>query len=164
MAIARFHRVSPAQYQAGLALHHHHPAAALPLEALPLPCRATPHSAGYDFFSPVDGVIPPGGTLTVPTGIRAAMEPGWVLLIVPRSSLGIRHHLHLPNTLGVIDGDYFHADNEGHLFVPLHNRGDAPFHLAQHMRFCQGIFLPYGLAEEDAPQGARTGGFGSTGE
>jgi len=31
-------------------------------------------------------------------------------------------------------------------------------------RFCQGVFLPYGLAEEDEVAEARTSGFGSTGE
>ena len=29
--------------------------------------------------------------------------------------------------------------------------------------FCQGIFLPYGTAEEDETFARRTGGFGSTG-
>lgn len=164
MAIARFHRVSTSQYREGLAAHHHEVAAALPLEELPLPRRATAHSAGYDFFSPVEAVILPGETVTVPTGLRVEMAPGWVLVIVPRSSLGIRHHLFLPNTMGVIDGDYFQADNEGHLFVPIRNDGHAPFHLEKQMRFCQGIFLPYGVAEEEAPLEERSGGFGSTGK
>ena len=31
-------------------------------------------------------------------------------------------------------------------------------------RFCQGIFLPHGLAEEDAVLTDREGGFGSTGQ
>lgn len=164
MTIARFHHVSPTQYQQGLLAHQHAPGDALPLADLPLPRRATAHSAGYDFTSPVDALIPPGCTVTVPTGIRAEMQPGWVLLIVPRSSLGIRHHLCLPNTMGVIDGDYFHADNEGHIFVPLRNDGEQPFRLEKHMRFCQGIFVPYGAAAEDAPLGERVGGFGSTGK
>ena len=31
-------------------------------------------------------------------------------------------------------------------------------------RFCQGIFLPHGLAEEEAVTASRSGGFGSTGK
>ena len=39
------------------------------------------------------------------TGIRAAIPTGWVGLVVPRSSLGLKGFT-LKNTLGVIDSDY----------------------------------------------------------
>ena len=42
---------------------------------------------------------------------------GLVLLLFPRSSLGFRYRLQLNNTVGVIDSDYFGADNEGHIAV-----------------------------------------------
>ena len=47
--------------------------------------------------------------------------------------------------------------------VKLVNRGDHAVTLARGERFCQGIFLPYGLAEEADVTAARDGGFGSTG-
>ncbi len=39
------------------------------------------------------------------TGIRAAIPTGWVGLVVPRSSLGLKG-FRLKNTLGIIDSDY----------------------------------------------------------
>lgn len=158
MTIARFERVSPSRYLEALegrpGLDH---------AALPLPRRATEGSAGYDFVSPVDVALAPGEAATIPTGIRARMEPGWVLLLFPRSSLGFRHQLRLANTTGIIDSDYYHADNEGHILVRVINGGDHPITISRGERFCQGVFLPYGLAEEQDAPDKRRGGFGSTG-
>ncbi len=156
MTIARFEHVSAAQYGADA------PADAMPVEAIPLPRRATVGSAGYDFVCPADVTLSPGDAVTIPTGIRCEMQPGWVLLIFPRSGLGFKHQLSLANTVGVIDSDYFGAANEGHILVRIVNRGDHAFSIARGERFCQGIFLPHGLAEEEDVQAARQGGFGST--
>lgn len=160
MSIARFARISDAQYQQDAAAY----AVKLPLAELPLPCRATTGSAGYDFVCPVEVTMRPGDTAVIPTGIRCFMEPGWVLLNCPRSSLGRKHGIRLANTVGVIDSDYVHADNEGHILVMLVNGGDHEVTLHPGERFCQGIFLPYGLAEEAEVTGERSGGFGSTGK
>jgi len=158
-AIARFKHVSPAQFARDAAGF----AQAMAVEDIPLPRRATPGSAGYDFACPVAVTLLPGQQAVIPTGIRVVMAPGWVLLNCPRSSLGRRHGLRLANTVGVIDGDYAQAENEGHILVALVNGGDHPVTLAPGERFCQGLLLPIGLAEESAPESARTGGFGSTG-
>ncbi len=157
MSIARFLRVSGAQYAAVS------PAQALPIEEIPLPRRATAGSAGYDFVCPVNIALAPGEAVTIPTGIRCEMQPGWVLMLFPRSGLGFRHQVRLANTVGVIDSDYFHADNEGHILVRLVN-GPTDLHIARGERFCQGVFLPCGLAEEDEVLADRAGGFGSTGQ
>ncbi len=114
-------------------------------DGVALPCRATGGAAGYDFVCPVSCTMQPGETALIPTGIRAEMETGWVLLLFPRSSLGFKHQLTLCNTVGVIDSDYFHAKNEGHIMIKLVNRGDHAVTLARGERFCQGIFLPYGF-------------------
>lgn len=156
MTIARFEHVSAAQYAADA------PANALPVDAVPLPRRATVGSAGYDFVCPVDVTLAPGGAVTIPTGIRCELQPGWVLMLFPRSGLGFRHQLCLANTVGVIDSDYFGAANEGHILVRIVNRGDHTLTLTRGERFCQGIFLPHGLAAEDTVQDERRGGFGST--
>ena len=157
--IASFSRVSPAQYAQDAAAWPD----ALPLADIPLPCRATQGAAGYDFVCPTDFHLLPGETVLLPTGIRAWMEPGWVLMLFPRSSLGFKHRLMLCNTVGVVDSDYFHARNEGHILVKLTNAGDHPVDITRGERFCQGIFLPYGLTREDRADAERTGGFGSTG-
>jgi dUTP pyrophosphatase len=158
MTIARFQHVSAQQYARDVKLP-----SPLPVEEIPLPCRATAGSAGYDFVCPAEVTLAPGEAVTIPTGVRCEMLPGWVLLLFPRSSLGFRHQARLANTVGVIDSDYYHADNEGHIMVRIVNGGDHPFSIARGERFCQGVFLPYGLAEENAPEADRTGGMGSTG-
>lgn len=139
-------------------------AEALPLAEIPLPRRATAGSAGYDFTAPAEAVIPAGGSVLIPTGIRAEMEPGWVLMLFPRSSLGFRYGVRLSNTTGIIDSDYAFAKNEGHIMVKLRNPSENPVTIGRGERFCQGIFLPYGTAEEDGEFALRQGGFGSTGK
>ena len=160
MSIAKFTRVSEAQYAEAMAERE----GFLPLADIPLPKRATRGSAGYDFVSPLEVTIPAGGTALIPTGIRAEMEPGWVLMLFPRSSLGFRHMLRLANTVGVIDSDYAFAKNEGHIMVKLRNPLDTPVTIGRGERFCQGVFLPYGTAEEEEDFAERSGGMGSTGK
>lgn len=159
MSIARFERISDAQW-AKDAAH----LTGLPLSEIPLPCRATAGSAGYDFTCPADITMQPGEMAVVPTGIRCRMDAGWVLINCPRSSLGRKHGIRLANTIGVIDSDYYNADNEGHILVMLVNGGDHTVTIKAGERFCQGVFLPHGVAEEEAVTAERTGGFGSTGK
>ena len=129
-----------------------------------MPKRATAGSAGYDFVSPLDVTVEPDGSALIPTGIRAEMEPGWVLVLFPRSSLGFKYGIRLSNTAGIIDSDYAFAKNEGHIMVKLRNPSDSPVVIGRGERFCQGVFLPFGTAEEDGDFGTREGGFGSTGK
>jgi dUTP pyrophosphatase len=158
MTIAKFLHVSEGQYAAS-ALPD-----ALEISAIPLPARATAGSAGYDFICPADITLQPGEAVTIPTGIRCEMQPGWVLMVFPRSGLGFKHQVRLANTVGVIDSDYFHAANEGHIMVRIVNGGDHAVSIAKGERFCQGVFLPHGLAEENEVLADREGGFGSTGK
>jgi len=131
---------------------------------LKLPKRATVGSAGYDFYTPVDITLKPGETIKIPSGIRCEMNPSWVLMLFPRSGLGFKYRLQLNNTVGIIDSDYYNADNEGHMFVKLTNDGKhgKVMSVKEKDGYAQGIFLPYGLAEEDSVTTKRVGGFGST--
>ena len=133
-------------------------------EDIVLPQRATTGSAGYDFYAPMDIVLKPGEELTVPTGIRAKMQEGWVLMCCPRSGLGFKFRMQLNNTVGIIDGDYYHAKNEGHIMARIFNdsRSDKVIEIKAGQAFVQGIFLPFGITEDDAAEGQREGGFGST--
>ncbi len=160
MTVAKFGHVSAAQWAEAMG---DRAAEAMPLEEIPLPRRATAGSAGYDFVAPAETVIPAGGSALIPTGIRAEMEAGWVLMLFPRSSIGFRHGIRLSNTAGIIDSDYAFAKNEGHIMVKLRNPSENPVVIGQGERFCQGIFLPYGTAEEADGFALRQGGFGSTG-
>lgn len=127
-----------------------------------LPKRATSGSAGYDFYSPKEYALLPGETVKIPTGIRVKIDDGWVLTIFPRSSLGFKYKLRLDNTVGIIDSDYYHAENEGHIFIKLTNCGDKPLTIEKGKAFAQGVFLEYGVTYDDDSDGVRTGGFGST--
>lgn len=92
------------------------------------------------------------------------MENGWVLQLYPRSSLGFRYRMQLNNTVGVIDADYFFADNEGHIFAKITNASldGKTLYLKQGDAFMQGVFLPFGICDDDDASAVRTGGFGST--
>lgn len=133
-------------------------------EDLKLPKRATKGSAGYDFYTPIHILLKPGETLKVPTGIRCEMNSRWVLMIYPRSGLGFKFRLQLNNTVGVIDSDYFYSDNEGHIFIKITNDSneDKTIDVAPGQGFAQGIFMQYGLVEDDDVTEKRNGGFGST--
>ena len=129
-----------------------------------LPKRATTGSAGYDFFSPISFSLKPGETIKIPTGIRCEMENGWVLTLVPRSSLGFKYRLQLNNTVGIIDSDYYFSDNEGHIFIKLTNDSNEnkTVEVKAGEGFAQGIFLPFGCTYDDNVSAKRNGGFGST--
>ena len=131
---------------------------------LKLPKRATAGSAGYDFAAPADIILDAGREALVPTGIRVKIIPGYVLFLLPRSSLGFKYRMQLDNTVGVIDADYYGADNEGHMMCKLINdsREGKTLEIRQGAGMVQGIFLPFGITDDDDAQDIRTGGFGST--
>jgi len=134
------------------------------LAARRLPVRATAGSAGYDFFSPVSFRLMPGESVTVPTGVRCAMRPDYVLVIAPKSGKGSRYRVMLRNTLAFIDSDYYFSDNEGHIILKLinDNYDGLPMDIRAGDSLVQGVFLPYGVTLDDAAEGVRNGGFGST--
>ena len=130
-----------------------------------LPKRATSGSAGYDFYSPSDFELAPSETVKIPTGIRVEIVDGWVLMLYPRSGLGFKYRLQLNNTVGIIDSDYFHSDNEGHIFAKITNDSNEgkTLSLEKGAGFMQGIFVEYGITVDDDVTASRNGGFGSTG-
>jgi len=133
-------------------------------DGVKLPVRATTGSAGYDFYLPFDLELAPGESAKIPTGIRARMEQGWVLLLFPRSGLGFKYRLQLNNTVGVIDSDYYGSDNEGHIFAAITNDTNTGrvLSLKAGDAFMQGVFVPFGITESDCAEARRNGGFGST--
>lgn len=131
---------------------------------LKLPTRKTKGSAGHDFFSPSDFTIRPRDSRMIPTGIRCKIDQGWVLKIYVRSSMGIKHGARLSNTTGIIDSDYYYADNEGHIFVKIENHGSEPLKIKRGESFAQGIFVPFGIADDRMVTRERKGGIGSTGK
>lgn len=150
-------------------------------EEIKLPVRATVGSVGYDFFSPLDIYpIPPLESAMIPTGIKCKLEPGWALIMAPKSGLGLRYRTTLSGTLGIIDSDYYNCeDTEGQIMItisnglypmprmnPITNKPEIPHEqvlmIQAGMAFVQGIILPIGYAEEEEVTATRVGGFGST--
>lgn len=129
-----------------------------------LPKRATKDSAGNDFYSPIEFILRPNETIKIPTGIRVDIDEGWVLKCYPRSGLGFKYRLQLDNIVGIIDGDYFYSDNEGHIFAKLTNCTNErkELNLKKGDAFMQGIFVEYGITYDDDVNIVRNGGMGST--
>lgn len=125
-----------------------------------LPRRATAGSAGYDFFLPLDVLLVPQKSIVIPTGIRAKIADGWVLNLYPRSGLGFKHGFRLENTVGIIDSDYYNADNQGHIMAKVSVSSEVS--LSAGKAFMQGVFLPFGITADDCADGERHGGFGSS--
>lgn len=152
--IAHFYKVSKTQFSLSAKEELY--------EDILLPKRATVGSAGYDFFAPFSFTLSPNESIKIPTGVRVKIENGWVLCIFPRSSLGFKYRLTLNNTVGVIDSDYYFADNEGHIFIKMTNCGNEQLTVEKGKAFAQGIFLPFGITDDDVCENLRHGGLGST--
>ena len=132
-------------------------------DKIKLPERKTSGSAGHDISTPLPISVPVGESLVVPTGLKCRMEEGYVMLIFPRSSLGIWFRMMLTNTVGVIDSDYYGAENEGHILISVTNNGNKTINIPNGARFAQAVFVPYGVAAGSGGAEKRTGGIGSTG-
>ena len=159
--IAKFEWVSPTQFAADYT--DTFGTGAVPAQPA-LPRRATAGSAGYDFYLPCDIRLEPSQSVKIPTGVRVRIEEGWVLKLYPRSGLGFKYRLQLNNTVGIIDSDYYGADNEGHIQIKLTNdsREGKVLELPAGAAFAQGVFVEYGITEDDNVAAERHGGLGST--
>lgn len=132
-----------------------------------LPERKTSKSAGYDFECLEDTYIPPykiGDKPTlVPTGIKCLMEDDEFLMLVNRSSNPKKKNLVIPNSMGIIDADYYNnPENEGEMMFTFYNLSTEPVLIEKGYAIGQGIFMKYGKTADDNSEGRRTGGFGST--
>ncbi len=137
-------------------------------EAAATPARATPGALAYDLATIRDETIAPHGTVVVPTGLQLAEDlpcdatRGLAMLILPRSSLPLKHGLILPNSPGLVDADY-----AGPIGIIVHNLTDEPVRLPAGTRIAQALFVEVRFpviarAANGDPTRTR-GGFGSTG-
>lgn len=100
----------------------------------------------------------------VPTGVKAKLDPGTYLELSVRSSCPLKYWLIMANGVGIIDADYYNnPDNEGHIYFQIINLSPVPIQLKKGDCIGQGIIKPYLTTEDDAANGTRKGGFGSTG-
>lgn len=103
--IAKFEKVSFEQYAKDVGVSENAmDALKKDYEEIQLPTRATKLSAGYDFRIPIPAVIlNDAQPITIATGIRCKMEPGWMLALFPKSGLGFKYGTRLANTIGIVD-------------------------------------------------------------
>lgn len=122
---------------------------------------------GYDFFAIEDIIIPPykigDNPILILTGVKAHLPKNEFLMIVNRSSNPKKKKLVIPNSIGIIDSDYYNnADNEGEIGFLFYNLSDQPIEIKKGEKLGQGIFQKYYLTNNDKSNKIRNGGFGST--
>lgn len=132
-------------------------------ESAILPKRATVHSAGYDFVSPIDVEIKPHESVLIWTNVKAQFESDEVLLLAVTSGMGKRGIM-LANNIGIIDCDYFgNQFNDGNIGFRLYNFLDEPYTILKGDKIGQGIFVKFlKVDDEEKVTEKRKGGFGST--
>ena len=81
-----------------------------------MPERAHVLDAGLDLRTPVDVVIPAGGSAVVDTGVHVAIPMGYVGMLKSKSGLNIKNGI---TSEGVIDAGY-----TGAIVAKLYNNGD----------------------------------------
>jgi len=133
------------------------------LAGVPLPCRQTPGSAGFDLCSAEEAVLPAHGFAAVNTGVAIELPEGTEAQVRPRSGLAARHGIGVLNSPGTIDSDY-----RGQIRVVLFNASDQDYRISRGDRIAQlvfGVLTDVELEETDSlSQTSRgSGGFGHTG-
>lgn len=126
-----------------------------------MPTRSTKHSAGYDFKSPIDFVIPAHGISDfIDTGVTIHLDHDKVLLLFTRSGNGLKKQITLLNNVGVVDSDYF----PNTIGCRFRNDSDEDFYVKAGDKIMQGIIIQYFTVENEGNiTTERTSGFGSTG-
>lgn len=130
-----------------------------------LPKRSTAKSAGYDFIVPEDTVCKSHQITVVKSGVKAYFPDDETLLLFNRSSNPKKKGLIILNGVGVVDSDYAdNVDNEGEIAGLFYNMLDEDVVLKAGEKMMQGVFVQYGITDDDNANGQRNGGFGSTGK
>lgn len=134
-----------------------------------LPKRSTKKSAGYDFINPERVEIPPylygDEPFLVRTGVKVYMQDDEVLKLYNRSSNPKKKKLVIPNSVGIIDADYYgNADNDGEIGFTFYNLSKETVVIEKGEKLGQGVFVKYLVTDDDNAEGERIGGFGSTGK
>lgn len=135
-----------------------------------IPTYGTAGAGAFDLYAAEEMYItkdsPVGANYAVPVPLGVAVEvpTGHVMLIMPRSSVGLRTPLRMANSIGVIDSDY--RGEICALYEVLKKKDYC--HISKGERIAQGFIIPVPKVEfeevnllSDTVRG--TGGFGSTG-
>jgi len=132
--------------------------------SLPLPQYHTEGSVCFDLLARVDMEIAPKSLGLIPTNIIIETPPGYMFMVVPRSSTPKKKGLMIPHGLGIIDQDYSGPKDE--VLFQVYNFTDEVVKIAKGERLAQGGFVRIDKAEfdeVDVVSEKSRGGFGSTG-
>ena len=131
-----------------------------------LPEYKTRYSAGMDIYSANENdiVINPGETAKIETGLHIEIPEGFFVAIYPRSSTGVKRHLMLANSTGIIDSDY-----RGEIKLFFCGFGNEKQTIKSGERLAQMVIQPYEKVEvkkvDELCESERgEGGIGSTGK
>ena len=126
-----------------------------------MPARAHTEDAGLDLHSPVDTIVPAGGSAVIDTGVHVELPAGTAGLLVSKSGLNVRYGL---SSTGLIDAGY-----TGSIVVKLYNHSGVDYYVSRGDKVSQLVIVPVLLPElcevpelSSTPRGS--GGFGSTGK
>ena len=130
---------------------------------VPLPEYKTAGSVAFDLALCEDATVNPGEIQLLPTGLVVCTPPGYMLMVVSRSSTSTRYGLQLSNSVGIIDQDYCGPQDE--IKLQVRNFTDKPVTVPKGIRIAQAIFVKVEKAEleEGELENTSRGGFGSTG-
>ena len=103
-----------------------------------VPTFAHETDAAADLYAPLDQIIPAHsyGNM-IKTGVKIQLPEGWLAMILPRSSMGVKTPLRLSNSVGLIDSGY-----RGELGVIYDNTSDNDYVVNAGDRIAQLLVMP----------------------
>ena len=132
-----------------------------------IPTKAHSTDACFDLYADLGEeesiAINAGMATTIKTGIKTSIPNGYFAAVFCRSGMGIKRHLRLSNSVGIIDSDY-----RGEWLVQLRNDGLETQIIKNGDRIAQFAVLPVIPVYMDEVRNLddterSSGGFGSTG-
>lgn len=107
-------------------------------EGAQIPTYAHSTDAAADLYAAEDITIPAHSfSNLIPTNVHIALPEGWLAMILPRSSIGMKTCLRLSNSVGVIDSEY-----RGPLGVIYDNFSDSDYEVKKGERIAQMLIFP----------------------
>lgn len=130
-----------------------------------LPERSTAFSGGYDFYCIEDISLKAKEITLVKTGVKSKFPKNEILMLCNRSSNPKKKGIILINGVGIVDADYYgNEDNDGEIGFLFYNMTNNDVFFEKGDKIGQGIFIKYGIVDDDNAKGIRKSGFGSTGK
>lgn len=83
-------------------------------------------------------ILQPNQKAKIHTGLAFQLPKNTAMLLLPRSSMGIKKGLILQNTVGLLDSDY-----TGECLIFVKNIGDEPVEIKNGERLAQAVIVPY---------------------